>query len=803
MKRAIRSVLASALIVFISIFFVFPVPSFAQSAAVYEDAQTVELTGTRISGPFTVENAPVYTAEADVQGGFSKGFSLGVRLSGSKDTVWLLRDIATAGVWTRYQKEFSAPSSCGGSCQMEVVFENTSAQPVHIQSLMVRTVSGAIDEAGASLLPETRKIAADAASALSEQIVSLQSTATNIPVTTLTQGFVADGQCSLAEAIQAANTDASVDGCPAGVGPDVIGLSAGTYNLQAADNTSPNGPNGLPVITSTITIQGAGLSSTVLFRPNGTSAPFFRLFEVGSTGVLKLFDLTVKGGHTGNLGNGGALYNVGTLEATNVSFEFNTGQTSGNGGGAIYNDGGTVTLTGVAGISNTTNGAGGAIFNLLGAVTVANSRLAGNAAGTFGGALASFGTLTLEKSTVDTNTAQNGGGINSSGQLTLSSSTLSGNTAQRTGAASGAGGGLMYEGGFNGDTAAGALTNVTVSGNTSDGTGGGIGFNTDNGTLNLFNVTSAANIAVSGGALANIGVGTVRIENTLLSAGSGGGTCSGTITSNGYNIETATACNLSGSGDISSANPQIGPLQNNGGNTQTHALSAGSPAVDAGNPAHCPPLDQRDIERPQDGNSDGVSRCDIGAVERAGGNGPSVTPTPTGVVPTPTFTQSPTPSRTPTPIPGANLLANAAFEKDADGNGKPDSWSGNASFTRSSAAKHGGTYSGRHKATSNTSYVIYQTANNIVGSASYAFSGWTFIPSTSDSFTYKLQVQWRNSSGSTISTQTIKTYSAGTSWNQATATLKAPSGAKSAWIRMNVSSLNATIYADDFSFRKL
>ncbi|MBK9715366.1 MAG: hypothetical protein IPO81_29370 [Kouleothrix sp.] len=115
--------------------------------------------------------------------------------------------------------------------------------------------------------------------------------------------------------------------------------------------------------------------------------------------------------------------------------------------------------------------------------------------------------------------------------------------------------------------------------------------------------------------------------------------------------------------------------------------------------------------------------------------------------------------------------------------------------------KHGGSYSGRHRATDNASYTVDQTVGNLSAGRAYTFVGYANIPSTGDTFTFKWQVVWRNSSGSTISTSTIKTYSGATAgWNQASATLTAPSGTSSARIRMAVSSLNATIYVDDVAF---
>jgi hypothetical protein len=78
------------------------------------------------------------------------------------------------------------------------------------------------------------------------------------------------------------------------------------------------------------------------------------------------------------------------------------------------------------------------------------------------------------------------------------------------------------------------------------------------------------------------------------------------------------------------------------------------------------------------------------------------------------------------------------------------------------------------------------------------------IPPTSDAFTFKLQVQWRNAANAVISTQLVKTYTGATSgWDEAAATaLVAPTGAVKAQVHMNVSSLNGDIYVDHFIFGK-
>jgi hypothetical protein len=125
-----------------------------------------------------------------------------------------------------------------------------------------------------------------------------------------------------------------------------------------------------------------------------------------------------------------------------------------------------------------------------------------------------------------------------------------------------------------------------------------------------------------GGGLLN-DTGTVTVFATILAhneAGNGGNDCSGTVVSQGsILLLDAAGCTLAGilSGNQVGIDPQLGPLQDNGGLTLSRAPSATSPLLDAVLDGTCPATDQHGVTRPLDANHDGVARCDIGAVERA------------------------------------------------------------------------------------------------------------------------------------------------------------------------------------------
>ncbi len=268
-----------------------------------------------------------------------------------------------------------------------------------------------------------------------------------------------------------------------------------------------------------------------------------------------------------------------------------------------------VTLSDLA-IRNGLSQGGGGIRNDNSSLTLARVILSHNSAdGSNGGGVYNGGSLTVAGSSIDNNDGQRGGGIynTSTGTAAVTNTTFSANTAVMQGGAT-----------FNLGSAAVALTNVTIMGHS----------------------TRSDNV---GGV-----VGPTQLKNTVLLDSDPGPNCGYGVDSLGHNLSSDASCGLTGPGDLQNVDPKLGPLADNGGPTQTHALLPGSPAIDAGDNSGCPATDQRGVARPQG------AACDIGAYEY---QPPAPTPPPAPTAPpaaaaTPTLaaTDTPMPSPSPTPV---------------------------------------------------------------------------------------------------------------------------------------------------------
>ncbi len=233
---------------------------------------------------------------------------------------------------------------------------------------------------------------------------------------------------------------------------------------------------------------------------------------------------------------------------------------------------------------------GGGIYS-QGAVTLTDSTVSGNStAETFarGGGIYSQGAVTLTDSTVSENSTAgggaDGGGISSKGTLTLIRSTVSGNF---TTADSADGGGIF--------SLLGAVTlaNSTVSGNHTAGNGADGGGIYSKGAVTLMHSTITDNHVshpnAFGGGIWNDN-DLVLITHTIVAGNTAGGSMhdirpgTGSLNINFSLIEDIAGLAITGSNNITGTSANLGPLANNAGPTKTHALLAGSPAIDAGDP---------------------------------------------------------------------------------------------------------------------------------------------------------------------------------------------------------------------------
>ena len=351
-------------------------------------------------------------------------------------------------------------------------------------------------------------------------------------------------------------------------GADLIRVNAGTYNLTLAE--TGGAPGGDLDVTETLVVENAGVSPVV----DGQAS--FRIFETSAAAV----SLTVRGVvlRNGSADYGGCIRSAGDLTLARVE---------------------------VADCAATVSGGG--VFVNGGVLTVEDAWIHGSNSGGQGGGVVFFGGTVnpkralLERVTVEGNSGFRGAGLALSGESVLVNATIRGNSAEEVG------GGIWTN-------SAGRMSNVTL----------------------VSNVCDSDNNGDSGGGIWKTPAFTWVIENSVIARNSCRTAtplwqdCDGDFDSAGYNlVGIGTDCSgFTAAGDQVGAGPTpidplLAPLAMNGGWAPTQLPLAGSPLLQAGNPAGCTydpdgtgpgaaaalTRDQRGAARPADG------LCERGAIE--------------------------------------------------------------------------------------------------------------------------------------------------------------------------------------------
>ena len=332
----------------------------------------------------------------------------------------------------------------------------------------------------------------------------------------------------------------------------------------------------IPILVDKLQLVGPGADAFTI--DGGQTSGFYnRVFRHHGTGTLSISGMTISGASTNNSldPNGGCIDSDGTVAldhavVKNCYMQADTGL----------------------------NAQGGAIYAKLG-VELHSSTVSENAANavlgfTSGGGIFSNGYFLAESSTVSDNFAEGsgfGGGVYAvNGDVEIKSSTVSGNKALN-------GAGVFV--GYKGTTALADIQNSTISGNEAGVWAGGLMVASGAQSLEIRSSTIADNRVPAGSFGGAYLAGVVAMDSTIIAGNtvsdglqaSDLGGAAGTTVSGGNNLIRASS--LPVPGDTLTVDPMLGPLQDNGGYTWTHALSAMSPAIDHGSNVGGYRVDQR------------------------------------------------------------------------------------------------------------------------------------------------------------------------------------------------------------------